>query len=124
MRKQRHDIENVSFCPMECTLDVMGGKWKSVILYRLLDGPKRFGELGRLLCNITQRTLTQQLRELEADGLVIRTVYPEVPPRVDYRLSALGLSLEPILTSLLEWGRAYLVAPQQASMKVQDGARL
>ncbi len=106
MRKQRH--RSPVDCPMEATLDRMGGKWKSVILYRLLGGTLRFGELRRLLCKITQRTLTQQLRELEADGLIAWVVFAEVPPRVEYSLTERGQTLRPILESLLIWGPSTL----------------
>lgn len=91
-------------CPVEATLDVIGGKWKGVILYYLLGGTLRFGELRRHLPDITQRMLTLQLRELERDGIVERTVYAEVPPRVEYRLTCFGQSLEPILLQLRDWG--------------------
>ena len=95
-------------CPVEATLDVISGKWKGVILFHLLDGTLRFGELKRRLSDITQRMLTKQLRELEGSGLVLRTVYPEVPPRVEYRLSQEGRSLEPILRALADWGERRL----------------
>ncbi len=95
-------------CPVEVTLDVIGGKWKGVILYHLLEGPQRFGALHRLLPDVTPRMLTLQLRELEADGVVTRTVYAEVPPRVDYRLTDFGESLRPIILLLREWGATYL----------------
>lgn len=95
-------------CPVEATLDVMSGKWKGVILYHLLDGTLRFGELQRRLSGITQRMLTKQLRELEDSDLLVRTVYPEVPPRVEYRLSVEGRSLEPILRALEAWGERRL----------------
>jgi DNA-binding HxlR family transcriptional regulator len=80
-----------------------------VTLFRLLDGTKRFGELHRMLCAITQRTLTQQLRELEADGLVNRQVYAEVPPRVEYSLSPRGRTLEPVLMALRQWGEEHVL---------------
>ncbi len=101
-RKQKHDtpIE----CPVEATLDIMGGKWKGVILFRLIEGTKRFGELQRLLCKISQRTLTNQLRQLEADGLVHRKVYPEVPPKVEYSLTERGKSLSGIMQDMYAWG--------------------
>ena len=105
MRKQRHKAENLINCPMEATLDLIGGKWKAVLLFRLSEGTKRYNELRRLLCRITPRMLTQQLRELERDGLVVRTVYAEVPPRVEYSLSANGQTLQPVLDSLMLWGQ-------------------
>lgn len=107
MRKQRHDPAEVTACPMEATLDLIGGKWKGVILYRLHESTRRFNELNRLLPKITPRVLTRQLRELEADGFVHRTVYAEVPPRVEYRLTERGESLVPILLALMDWGRRH-----------------
>ena len=97
-----------SRCPVEACLEVIGGKWKGVILFHLLGGKKRFNELQRLLPNVTQRILVRQLRELEADRIVVRTVYPEVPPKVEYSLSGSGVTLEPILRMLREWGVKYL----------------
>ena len=97
-------------CPVEATLDLIDGKWKAVILYHLLGGAVRFNELGRRLSRITQRMLTRQLRELEAAGLIHREVYAEVPPRVEYSLTALGRSLEPVIHSLWTWGSTYLEA--------------
>ena len=94
-------------CAVEVTLSVIGGVWKPVILFHLLDGKRRFGELARLVPNATQRMLTLQLRELEADGIVQRTVHPEVPPRVDYALTELGRSLAPVLLVMRDWGEAY-----------------
>jgi len=109
MRKQRHEANAAIDCPMEATLDLIGGKWKGVILFRLSQGTQRFGELRRLLCKITQRTLTQQLRELESDGLVHRRVYAEVPPRVEYSLTERGRSLKPVLAVLMQWGKANVI---------------
>jgi DNA-binding HxlR family transcriptional regulator len=94
-------------CPIEATLDVVGGRWKSAILFRLLDGKKRFGELRRFLPDVTQRMLTLQLRELERDGIIDRNVYREVPPKVEYSLTDFGKTLEPILLSMCDWGKAY-----------------
>lgn len=94
-------------CPVETTLNIISGKWKGIILYRLLGGKKRFNELKRLMTNITHRTLTLQLRELERDGVVKRTVYAEVPPRVEYELTTLGGSMAPIIQSMYDWGLNY-----------------
>jgi DNA-binding HxlR family transcriptional regulator len=85
----------------------MGGTWKPVILFYLVSGTKRFMELTRLIPNATQSMLTSQLRELEADGVVLRHVYPEVPPKVEYRLSELGQTLVPVLLAMRDWGSAY-----------------
>lgn len=94
-------------CAVEVALNVIGGKWKGVVLYHLSHSTLRFSELKRKMPGITQRMLTKQLRELEADGIVNRTVYPEVPPRVEYNLTELGVSLEPIINELLNWGKFY-----------------
>jgi len=94
-------------CPVETCLDVIGGKWKCVILFHLMDAIKRFNELRRLLPGVSQRMLTRQLRELEADGMIIRTVYQQVPPKVEYSLSATGNTLKPFLLMLTKWGTEY-----------------
>src|SRR5215469_5735424 len=95
-------------CAVEATADIIGGKWKAVILYYLFKGTKRFNELRRLLPEVTQRMLTLQLRELEQDGIVHREVYREVPPRVEYALTEFGTSLGPIIVQMLAWGEQYL----------------
>jgi DNA-binding HxlR family transcriptional regulator len=94
-------------CSVEATLSLIDGKWKGVILYRLLGEPVRFNSLRRLIPGVTQRMLTNQLRELEADGLVVRTVYPGVPPKVEYSLSPLGATMQPILEALKVWGNEH-----------------
>lgn len=94
-------------CAVTTTVDLIGGKWKTVALYHLLEQPRRFSELQRRMHGVTQRMLTLQLRELEADGLVHREVYPQVPPRVEYSLTELGRTLEPIVWAMLSWGEAY-----------------
>jgi DNA-binding HxlR family transcriptional regulator len=104
--KRRGD-DHVTGCAVEATLGVIGGRWKGVVLFWLLKGKLRFGELRRRLPNCTQRMLTLQLRELEQDGLVKRTVYAEVPPRVEYELTAFGRSLEPVLFGMRDWGERY-----------------
>lgn len=96
-------------CTVEATLSLIGGKWKGVILYRLLqEDVLRFNQLRRYLPRITQRMLTHQLRELEADGLVVRTVYAQVPPKVEYRLSPYGQTLAPVMHALKAWGDAHV----------------
>lgn len=97
------DTNKVS-CPVETTLKVIGGRWKVLILRELFQGVRRFGQLHRALHGITQKMLTQQLREMEADGIVHREVYLQVPPKVEYSLTPLGKSLKPIIDSMHEWG--------------------
>lgn len=95
------------FCPVESTLSLIAGKWKVMIIYYLLQDTKRFNQLQRDLNGITHRTLSKHLREMENDGLVLRNDYGEIPPRVEYSLSPLGRSLEPVLMSMHEWGIQY-----------------
>lgn len=102
MRHKRYDCN--FGCPVEACVEVIGGKWKGVILFHLLGGTKRFNELLRLMPGVTQRMLTRQLRELEADMIVARKVYPEVPPKVEYSLTKFGRTLEPVLKTLQGWG--------------------
>ena len=97
----------VTGCAVEATLAVVGGRWKPVLLFHLLEGRKRFSDLCRAVPNATQRMITLQLRELEADGVVVRHVYAQIPPRVEYELTAFGKSLEPILLGMCEWGQRY-----------------
>lgn len=94
-------------CPVETTLMLIGDKWKVLILRDLLTGTKRFGELKKSLSGVSQKVLTAQLRDMESSGLLERTVYPEVPPRVEYTLTKLGESLKPILDSMKDWGESY-----------------
>lgn len=94
-------------CPVETTLMLISDKWKVLILRDLLPGTKRFGELKRSVGNVSQKVLTAQLRQMEDSGLLVRKVYPEVPPRVEYTLTDLGYSLKPILDAMLSWGEAY-----------------
>ena len=95
-------------CPVERTLEVIGGRWKVLILRELFGGVKRFGQLHRALSGITQKMLTQQLREMESDGIIHREVYLQVPPKVEYSLTPLGESLKPIIQSMHEWGIRHL----------------
>lgn len=102
MQKKKYNIS------VEATLEVIGGKWKCVILCHLTLGKKRTSELKRLMPNITQKMLTQQLRELEEDGIINRIVYHQIPPKVEYELSEYGLSLRVILDSLCAWGEKHI----------------
>jgi DNA-binding HxlR family transcriptional regulator len=94
-------------CAVEVTVAVIGGKWKPIILFHLMKGTLRFGELHRRLPQVGERVLTRQLRELEADRLVLREIFAEVPPRVEYRLSDTGRSLIPVLETMSRWGDVY-----------------
>lgn len=94
-------------CPVEITMGLIGEKWKVLIIRDLLTGTKRFGELRKSVTGITQKVLTNNLRQMEASGLIKRKVYAEVPPRVEYSLTETGLSLKPILDSMVTWGNAY-----------------
>ncbi|GKU78190.1 helix-turn-helix domain-containing protein [Paenibacillus sp. L3-i20] len=93
---------------MEAALEVVGGKWKSIILFHLISGKKRTNELRRLIPDITQKMLTQQLRELEKDGIINRILYHEIPPKVEYEISEYGLSLKTVLDNLCLWGERHL----------------
>lgn len=95
-------------CPTETALDLIGGKWKGMILFYLCSDTRRFNELMRLIPGITQRMLTKQLRDLETHNIVHREVYPQVPPKVEYSLTNQGRTLEPVIRELEKWGKGYL----------------
>lgn len=95
-------------CPVEATIDLIGGKYKAIILWHLIDKTLRFNEIQKLLPKATSKMLTQQLRELENDGLICRVVYPVVPPKTEYSLSEFGKSIIPIITTMCDWGKDYL----------------
>ena len=95
-------------CPVEAALNAIGGKWKGVILYYLLQETHRFNELRRLMPDVTQRMLTKQLRELEAEKLIVRKVYAQVPPKVEYSMSEYGLALAPVIEALRVWGMQHI----------------
>ena len=106
---------NELHCPVEYAFNIIGGKWKVLLLSNLYDGgTMRFAELKRANEDITQKVLTQQLRELEADGLIARKVYAEVPPKVEYSLTPIGKTIEPILHALCEWGTRYYELQRKA----------
>ncbi len=107
MAKVRHSRLDCSpGCAVEAAISLIDGKWKCVILFHLLDATVRFNEIRRRIPGVTQRMLTNQLRELEMDGLIVRTVYAQVPPKVEYSISPLGLSMRPVLVALKGWGDA------------------
>jgi len=99
--------DNLPACPVETTLMLIGNKWKVLIIRDLLTGTKRFGELKKSIGKVSQKVLTTQLRDMEEDGLISRKIYAEVPPRVEYSLTELGKSLQPILNAMLQWGTEY-----------------
>jgi DNA-binding HxlR family transcriptional regulator len=99
-------------CSVALAIDVMGGKWKPLILWHLRDGTLRFGELRRTVSGISQKVLTQQLKELENDGLISRQIYSQIPPKVEYSLTELGLTVIPILQLISEWGIKYCTVKQ------------
>lgn len=105
-------VKELPACPVETTLTLIGDKWKVLILRDLLPGTKRFGELKKSVGGVSQKVLTAQLRDMEASGLLTRTVYAEVPPRVEYTLTELGYSLKPILDAMGTWGEAYKASAQ------------
>lgn len=96
------------YCPVEATLELIGGKYKALILWHLAEGKLRFSELRKLITSATPKMLTQQLRELEAQALIYREVFPVIPPKVEYSLTELGRSLMPILVAMRDWGTGYL----------------
>ena len=100
--------EELPFCPVATTVDLIGNKWKLLIMRELLTGTKRFNEIHRLVGGISQKVLTENLRKMESDGIVKREVFPEVPPRVEYSLTDLGDSLRPVINSMSDWGTDYI----------------
>ncbi len=110
---EEKEIKELPACPVETTLTLISDKWKVLILRDLMPGKKRFSELKRSIGNVSQKVLTAQLREMEKSGIVKRTVYPEVPPRVEYELTELGYSLKPILDAMWDWGTNYKAQQNQ-----------
>jgi DNA-binding HxlR family transcriptional regulator len=110
-------------CPVTATIDVIGGKWKPLIVFYLLAETRRFGQLRRLMPEVTQQMLTLQLRERERDGVVHREVYRQVPPKVEYSLTPLGRSLEPIVALMTEWGQRYVAQRERDEAEARAAAR-
>lgn len=108
------------YCSLAFCMELIGGKWKPLILFHLIDGAKRSGELQKSVCGVTNKMFTQNIRELEKDGLVHRKVYPVVPPRVEYALTDLGKSLIPILEGMDTWGKQRMNMPSQTCKKMEE----
>lgn len=108
-------METTNYCPVSATLDLIGGKYKALILWHLADGKLRFSQLTKLIPRATAKMLTQQLREMETQNLIHREVYPVVPPKVEYSLTDLGRSLMPVLVAMRDWGAEYLHTKNLAS---------
>ena len=104
----RHKTYGRYGCPVEVTTEIIGGKWKGKIIYILLSGKKRFGELRKIVGTATQRMLTVQLRDLERDGVIVRKVYVESPPKVEYSLTKRGQDLKPAIDAMWQWGKAFV----------------
>ena len=107
-------------CAVEATARIVGGRWKGAILEQLFQGAKRFSELKRSISGITQRTLAQQLRDLQSTGIVERTVYPDRPPRVVYAVTPLGKSLRPLLDAMCHWGKSHSAAMAMKKLRASD----
>jgi DNA-binding HxlR family transcriptional regulator len=107
-------------CPVETTARILGGRWKAAVLEQLFEDAKRFSELKRAINGITQRTLSQQLRELQSAGIVERTVYPDTPPRVVYAITPLGKSLGPLLDAMCHWGKSHSAAMALKKLRASD----
>lgn len=114
--------EEHATCPAETAIAMLGSKWKLLILRELFKGMRRFGELARSVPGISQKMLTQQLRQMEEDGLVSRKIYPEVPPRVEYSLTEIGVSLKPVLDAMHKWGTKYVMQNGKPGCRVKGSA--
>lgn len=113
-KKDKNFIFDEKSCPVTATMQVLGGKWKAILINAIYHtSPARFGELKRSVKGITQSMLTQQLRELEDDGIISRKIYAEIPPKVEYTLTEFGLTLSPIMLSMAAWGEEYRMKKQQ-----------
>ncbi|MBQ3504917.1 MAG: helix-turn-helix transcriptional regulator [Oscillospiraceae bacterium] len=108
MKKEEVSMEHKDHCPVEATLELIGGKYKALILWHLAEGKLRFSELRKVITSATPKMLTQQLRELESHHLINREVFPVIPPKVEYSLTETGRSLMPILVAMRDWGAGYL----------------
>ena len=123
MRNQVRMVKRVEICPVETTARIVGGRWKAAILEQLLESSKRFSELKRAITGMTQRTLAQQLRDLQNKGVVERAVYADTPPRVVYSITPLGKSLRPLLDAMCHWGKSHSAAMALKKLRASDQAR-
>jgi len=112
--------KGLELCPVETTARIVGGRWKGAVLEQLFEGAKRFSELKRGITGITQRTLSQQLRQLQSTGIFERTVYPDTPPRVVYAITPLGKSLRPLLEAMCHWGKSHSAAMALRKLRASD----
>lgn len=115
-------MKSSELCPVETTARIVGGRWKAAVLEQLFQDTKRFSELKRAIPRITQRTLSQQLRELQRTGIVERTVYPDSPPRVVYAITPLGNSLRPLLDAMCRWGRSHSAAMAFRKLRASESS--
>lgn len=113
MTVKTNELEN---CPVTATLEIIGGKWKMLVIYLVSNGINRFGKMSMMMKDISKQMLTTQLRELERDGLLERVIYPEIPPRVEYFLTPKAIALMPALTVLRDWGVAYALGEKPAEV--------
>jgi DNA-binding HxlR family transcriptional regulator len=114
VKNEKNFVFDEKSCPVTATMQVLGGKWKAILINAIYHtSPARFGELKRSVKGITQSMLTQQLRELEDDGVISRKIYAEIPPRVEYTLTEFGLTLSPIMQSMAKWGEEYRMKKQK-----------
>lgn len=113
-KKIHREYHSAEECPITATIDVIGGKWKPLIIWLLMKGPIRFGEFGKIMPNIALKVLSRCLKELEADGIIIRKAYPEIPPRVEYSLSEKGESLREVLFLLSDWSRKNIMDERES----------
>ena len=116
---EKISYENIERCPVTTTMEIIGGKWKILILYLISNKINRFGKMSMMLRNISKQMLTSQLRELEEDGLIERKIYAEIPPRVEYFLTAKGHSLLPVIESMKEWGLNHFKEQQTAVLATE-----
>ena len=112
--------KRTELCPVETTARILGGRWKAAVLEQLFQDAKRFSELKRAIAGITQRTLSQQLRELQSAGIVERTVYPDTPPRIVYAVTPLGKSLRPLLDAMCHWGKSHSATMASKMLRASD----